>query len=119
MKFFPFRFNNKKKLRRKMEFYTIIRGVFRGGCSEIFLGVTFSNKKPYSNENVWIPKQNLQIEIFETLTSFVQGGKLQCVLLRGRKREKERERKKERKGEKRENDSGTSKYDSKQSPTPP
>ncbi len=33
-----------------------------GVCSEIFLGVTFSNKKPYSNENVWIPKQNLQIE---------------------------------------------------------
>ena len=41
---------------------TVIRGALGGGCSEIFLGVEISNMKPHSNENVWIPKQNLEIE---------------------------------------------------------
>ena len=39
LKFFPFRFNAKKNSERKIKFFSVIRGVFRGGRSEIFLGV--------------------------------------------------------------------------------
>jgi hypothetical protein len=52
----------RKKNHKEIKFFEVIRGVFRGGGSKIFVGVKHSNVKQHSNENVWEPKKNLKIE---------------------------------------------------------
>jgi hypothetical protein len=46
----------------EITFFSVIRGVFRGG-SEIFLGIKHFHVKRHSNENnVWVTEQNTQFE---------------------------------------------------------
>jgi hypothetical protein len=52
----------RKKKSKGIQVFEVIRGVVRGGGSEIFVGVKHSNVKQHSNENVWKPKKNLQIQ---------------------------------------------------------
>ena len=46
----------------EITFFTVIRGVFRGGGYEIFLGIKHFHVKLNSNKNVWVPEQNTQIK---------------------------------------------------------